>query len=82
MRLGQSKGSWRGGLRVAWPDVTEPISIYIHKRTSPRIGKDTRPVDEAQRVGLGVPARGGVVVAMPIVGQTGLDEEDLPVVGS
>lgn len=49
------------------------MPIHTHKRAVPRIGIDTRPVDEAERVGLGVAAGNGIVVAVPVVVKPGLD---------
>ena len=57
--------------------IRQSSLVKVHLRARPRISIDTRPVDEAQGVGLGVPAGGGVVVAVPVVREAGLDEEDL-----
>ena len=46
-------------------------------RRTPRIRIQTRAVDEAERVGLGVAAEGGIVMPVPVVMQAGLQLEPL-----
>ena len=55
----------------------KPLPIHIHKRTVPRVCIDAWPVDKAEGIGLGVAACGGVVMAVPVVGEACLDLEDL-----
>jgi hypothetical protein len=46
-------------------------------RTTTRIPIHTRPIDEAERVGLDVAAEGRIVAAVPVVMQAGFGREPL-----
>ena len=54
-----------------------PFRIDQDERRSFRIPIHTGPIDEPERVGLGVAADAGIVVPVPVVVQAGLDLEPL-----
>jgi hypothetical protein len=54
-------------------EVKQPLRIHPHQRARPCVAVDARPVHEAQRVGLGVAAGGGIVEAVPVIGEARLD---------
>lgn len=54
-----------------------PIWIDIPIRIAPRIPIHTRPINEAERIGLGVAAQAWIAMAMPAVMQAGFELEPL-----
>jgi hypothetical protein len=65
------------GISRTWPSNNDiriqPIRVHVPLRITTRIRIHTRPIDEPERVGLGVAARGRIIVAVPVVVQAGLE---------
>ena len=55
-----------------------PFSVGLSERRACCIAVDTRPIDEPERIRLGIPPGDGVVMPVPIVRKAGFDLEVLP----